>query len=122
MQIYPVKLTQDAIMVDVGSVATSLAATTGGADTSLEKNNVFAVQPKVYTQGSESDEAGTDTTISTAATLTAAITGFAIIATAGTATALYFEDYLLLGGFWALMFAGGAYFFLQFNEGRKSSA
>jgi hypothetical protein len=122
MQIYPVKLTQDAILVNVGSAASSLAATTGGADTSLEKNNVFALQPKVYTQNTDSDETGTNTSISTAATLTAAITGFAIIASVGTATSLYFEDYLLLGGFWVLMFGGGVYFFLQFNEGRKDQS
>lgn len=56
MEIYPVKLTQDAISVDVsGSVKSSTAATKGGSDTSLENNNVYGLEPKVYVEGS-SDE------------------------------------------------------------------
>lgn len=119
VQIYPVKLTQDAIMVDVGSVASTLAATRGGADTSLENNNVFALQPSVYLEGSDRDETVSPAGLSTAVTLTAAITAFAVVATAGTATALYFEDYILLGGFWVLMIGAGGYFAFQFNASRK---
>ena len=42
------RLLQDAIEVDVtGSAAQQ--ATLGGSDSSLEKNNVFGTEPKVYT-------------------------------------------------------------------------
>lgn len=55
LDIYPVKLTQDAIYVDVGSAASSRAyqTTRGGADSSIERNNVYALQPKSYIQGQD---------------------------------------------------------------------
>lgn len=52
MDVFPVKLTQQAILVDVSK--SSLVATRsdrGGAGTSLENNNVFTVQPNVYFEG-----------------------------------------------------------------------
>lgn len=53
-QIFPVKLAQEAIYVDV-SISTQkglkAAAGRGGAGTSIENNNVFAVQPTVYFEG-----------------------------------------------------------------------
>ncbi len=52
LQIYPVKLTQQAILVDVsGSTANINRSDRGGAGTSLENNNVFTVQPNVYFEG-----------------------------------------------------------------------
>jgi hypothetical protein len=121
MQIYPVQLTQDAIKVSLDSAASSMATTRGGSDSSLESNNVFATQPTVYLQGSDADEAG-GSALSTALTLTVAISCFAIIATAGTATALFYEDFVLLGAFWALLLVCGGYFAYQYLEGRKDSA
>ena len=55
LDIYPVKLTQDAIYVDVGAAASSRAyqSTRGGADSSIERNNVYALQPKSYIQGQD---------------------------------------------------------------------
>lgn len=55
LDIYPVKLTQDAIYVDVGAAASSRAyqTTRGGADSSIERNNVYALQPKSYIQGQD---------------------------------------------------------------------
>ncbi len=49
------KLTQDAIYVDVGAAASSRAyqSTRGGADSSAERNNVYALQPKSYIQGQD---------------------------------------------------------------------
>ena len=122
VQIFPVKLTQDNIMVNVNSSASRIANMRGGADTSLENNNVFAVQPSVYTQGSDVDD-GTGSapqTLSTVLTFTVAIAAFAITATAGTATALYYEDYVLLGGFWLLLAMGGTYFGFQYVQNKKS--
>lgn len=55
LDIYPIKLTQDAIYVDVGAAASSRAyqTTRGGADSSIERNNVYALQPKSYIQGQD---------------------------------------------------------------------
>lgn len=55
LDIYPIKLTQDAIYVDVGAAASSRAyqSTRGGADSSIERNNVYALQPKSYIQGQD---------------------------------------------------------------------
>lgn len=122
VQIYPVKLTKDAIQVSMEG-ATAMAPTRGGADTSLENNNVFAVQPTVYVEGSEAAEvmasetgAGGSGNLSTALTFTVAISAFGIVATAGTATALYYEDFILLGGFWAFMLAVGGFFAFQYAQ------
>ena len=59
MDIYPVKLTQDAIMVDVSGAATTKfqGAGRGGSDTSIDANNVFALQPRTYLEGSGPDGA-----------------------------------------------------------------
>ena len=55
LDIYPVKLTQDAIYIDVGAAASSRAyqSTRGGADSSAERNNVYALQPRSYIQGQD---------------------------------------------------------------------
>ena len=52
-QIYPVKLAQEAIYVDVSDSRYNNAVTRGrgGAGTSAENNNVFTVQPTVYFEG-----------------------------------------------------------------------
>ena len=57
MDIFPVKLTQDAIMVDVSGAATTKfqGAGRGGADTSIDANNVFALQPRTYLEGTGPD-------------------------------------------------------------------
>lgn len=57
-QIFPVKLAQDAISVDVSGsqFRNSGFINKGGANTSLENNNVFAVQPTVYFDGMDPAE------------------------------------------------------------------
>jgi hypothetical protein len=50
LEIFPVKLTQEAILVNVSTGKLGTAAK-GGAGTSIENNNVFAVQPTVYFEG-----------------------------------------------------------------------
>lgn len=53
MIVYPVKLESDAILVNVGSsTGASLAGTRGGAGTSSAGNNIYALQPQTYVQGS----------------------------------------------------------------------
>lgn len=117
LQIYPVKLTQDAIMVSVAGVS-GTAATRGGADTSLESNNVFALMPPSYVAGSDQDDVPASTSpidASTAATFSVAIAAFGIVAVAGTVTSFYFEDMVLLGAFWAVMLGFGGYFTWQYQ-------
>ena len=57
MDIFPVKMTQDAIMVDVSGAATTKFKGTGrgGSDTSIDANNVFALQPRTYLEGTGPD-------------------------------------------------------------------
>jgi hypothetical protein len=58
LQIFPVKLTQDFIAIDVSGARFRGPTYTnkGGADTSIENNNVFAVQPTVYFDGMDPAE------------------------------------------------------------------
>ena len=48
---------QDAILVDVSGAAStkfqSSGSGRGGSDTSIDANNVFALQPRVYVEGSD---------------------------------------------------------------------
>ena len=57
MDIFPVKITQEAILVDVSEAATTKfqGAGRGGSDTSIDANNVFALQPRQYLEGSGPD-------------------------------------------------------------------
>lgn len=51
-QIFPVKLTQEAIFVDVSTAQfRGPAGNRGGAGTSIDNNNVFTVGPTVYFDG-----------------------------------------------------------------------
>ncbi len=53
MVVYPVKLESEAILVNVGSSAGApLTSTRGGAGTSSARNNIYALQPQTYVQGS----------------------------------------------------------------------
>ncbi|KAK9831970.1 hypothetical protein WJX81_004286 [Elliptochloris bilobata] len=55
LDVFPVKLTQDAICIDVsGASTTKFQTTRGGSDTSIDNNNVFAVQPRVYLENESS--------------------------------------------------------------------
>lgn len=57
LDIYPVKMTQDAIMVDVTDAAsTKFKSSRGGSETSIDANNVFAIQPRVYVEGRDSPD------------------------------------------------------------------
>lgn len=50
LDVFPVKVTQEAISVDVGSasVTASSPAGKGGSDTSIDANNVFGVESRPY--------------------------------------------------------------------------
>lgn len=126
MEIYPIKLTQDAIMVDV-SRGTQAVIAKGGAGTSLENNNIFSVMPTVYFEGMDptKEEANVYQT-STApekidpvivVVATVALGTFAI---AGTAICVYLENLPLLGAFWAVL--GGGVGLAGYNYVNKNVA
>jgi hypothetical protein len=51
---------QDAILVDVSGAATTkfqMGTGRGGSDSSIDANNVFAIQPRVYVEGSDPEGA-----------------------------------------------------------------
>lgn len=131
LDIYPVKLTQDAIYVDVGAAASSRAyqSTRGGADSSAERNNVYALQPRSYIQGQDPSDpfsapdmttgpANTDP-FARVATLTVAIVGVGGSAVAGTAFCLYKENLIGLALFWGILFGASALFVIQYQNGIK---
>ena len=81
----------------------------GGAGTSLENNNVFTVQPTVYFEGM--DPARESASVYAAgpaapfnpAVLATGVIATGIVAVAGTGSAIYFENWLALGVFWAIL-------------------
>ncbi|KAL3159760.1 hypothetical protein ABBQ38_010166 [Trebouxia sp. C0009 RCD-2024] len=131
LDIYPVKLTQDAIYVDVGAAASSRAyqTTRGGADSSIERNNVYALQPKSYIQGQDPSDPFSDPDMTRdrpnedpfarVATITVAIVGVGGAAVAGTAFALYKENLIGLVIWWIILFGASALFVVQYQNGLK---
>lgn len=55
MDVFPVKLTQEAISVDVSAAAKVTSAPTGkgGFGSSIDNNNVFSVDSKPYYEGQD---------------------------------------------------------------------
>lgn len=69
------------------------ASTTGGSASSLENNNVFGIEPQMYlTTGEELDDSSGAVGKVDPATLAITTVAVAIIAVAGTATCLYYEN------------------------------
>jgi len=93
LEIYPVKLGQDSISVDISNSttrATSGNLTKGGADTSLENNNVYGLEPKVYVESVSPEEAASATSSTAIAQgATAAVGVLAVGAVAAVAFALF---------------------------------
>ncbi|KAK9803651.1 hypothetical protein WJX72_008276 [[Myrmecia] bisecta] len=122
MDIYPVKLTQDAILVDVSGAATTraYAVTKGGSDTSLENNNVYGLEPKVYLEGSDPldpiQTGGPKKASINPYTLVVGTLALAGTAVAGSALAIYFESFVALGIFWVALFGAVAAFVVQYNK------
>jgi nitrite reductase/ring-hydroxylating ferredoxin subunit len=96
MDVYPVKLTQQAISVDVsGSTGVATRQDRGGAGTSLENNNVFTVQPNVYFEGMDPSkeqasvyQEGPKEALNPAVAATTVL-AFGALAVAGTAVCAY---------------------------------
>ena len=119
LEVYPVKVTKDAIYVSFesgnqGGVQTMRSR--GGANTSLEDNNVFGLEPRVYIEGSEPGEQSIGKTTSTSSlrgmnpvTLLVGTIAVAIVAVSGTALAIYYESIPGLIVFWVVLFGIVAY-------------
>lgn len=101
LEIYPVKLTQEAIYVNVnGGYLGGLQqrGDRGGAGTSLENNNVFTVQPTIYFEGQDPtverasyylEPVGNKPNPLVAISTTV---GVGLLAVAGTAVGIYYEN------------------------------
>lgn len=119
LEIYPVKLAQDALYVDA-SRGTAFAGSRGGAGTSLENNNVFTVQPTVYFEGMDPTKETASVYADVAPTgainpavAIATTVGIGAVAVSGTALAIYNENVIALGVFWVVL--GGIVGVLGYN-------
>ena len=117
MEVFPVRVESNGTVIAVDFANSNLGAaaagdmdaertawtaptTSGGANTSVERNNVYGIEPRVYLQdGSEVRDASGKAKVDPA-TLTIGIVAIAIIAVAGTAVAISKES--IIGGvlFW----------------------
>eukprot|EP00240_Pyramimonas_obovata_P016134 CAMPEP_0118931932 /NCGR_PEP_ID=MMETSP1169-20130426/8719_1 /TAXON_ID=36882 /ORGANISM="Pyramimonas obovata, Strain CCMP722" /LENGTH=300 /DNA_ID=CAMNT_0006874509 /DNA_START=65 /DNA_END=967 /DNA_ORIENTATION=+ len=127
LEVFPVKIDGDTIYVDAansnlagtGFVVSETATTAGGADTSLENNNVFGIEPRMYLETGEeiTDEAsGPASNKLDPATLIISTLAVATIAVAGSATCLYYENLVALGVLWVVGFGVVAKFVLDFQN------
>ena len=87
LEIYPVKLEQEAISVDVsGSVkANTTQMTKGGSDTSLENNNVYGLEPRMYVEGADAEES----TVGKVASVGVSVLSVAALVAVGIAVVTY---------------------------------
>ncbi|KAG2431527.1 hypothetical protein HXX76_009541 [Chlamydomonas incerta] len=113
LEIYPVKLAQEAIYVDVSDSRYNNARGRGGAGTSAENNNVFTVQPTVYFEGMDpTKEAasllqdGNTGEGTNPLTVLIGIVALGMTAVAGTAFAIYYENLTALIAFWVVLGVG----------------
>lgn len=128
LEVFPIKVTDETILVDpyntnIGSEDTSDGAATpttrGGATSSAERNNVFGIEPQMYLTTGEEIDMEQDTFGNSKldpATLAISTVAVAIVAVAGTATCLYYENVYALAAFWIVGFSGAAYFVVQNSD------
>ena len=133
LDIFPVRVTQEAISVDAATSSGSgsgsaVPSTRGGADSSIDRNNVYAISPKTYTSdddfyapskasgGASSSSGGGADIGATAATITSVV---AVVATgaAGTAVAIYKD--LGVAAILAVWVAVGAATFAYSRSGKE---
>lgn len=116
MEVFPVEVRDDGIYVDAknGSLGPDFVAPIGlgGSNTSLENNNVFAVETPIYVEGEEdgsgASSAGASSSKMDASQLGGLVAVAGVVAVAGTGACLYFENYIALGALWIAGFAGAA--------------
>lgn len=110
LEVYPVKTTEDGIYVSFkGGSQGGVGAmkSKGGANTSLEDNNVFGLEPKMYSdevQGANVGKSASKLSDLNPATLLIATIAIGIVSVAGTAAAIYFESIPGLIAFWVVLF------------------
>eukprot|EP01025_Chloroclados_australasicus_P054092 TRINITY_DN640_c0_g1_i1.p1 TRINITY_DN640_c0_g1~~TRINITY_DN640_c0_g1_i1.p1 ORF type:complete len:310 (-),score=54.91 TRINITY_DN640_c0_g1_i1:235-1164(-) len=120
LEIYPISVIDDTVYVNVsgGTLGgVSSVPTRGGTTTSVEQNNVFGLQPQMYVEGGE-EKGAFD--VSSFATLVVSFTAVTLIGTVGTAVSLFYEDYVLLGLFWAVLVAVCGFFGFQYIAAKRS--
>ena len=122
MEIFPVALAGGAVCVDpsAGSLRSrgitySIKTMKGGFGTSAEDNNVFGVEPAMYLEGTEpgtavaEEDGGAGAGKLNPVVVISSTLAVAIVAVAGTATALYYESLPALAAIWVSLFSGVAY-------------
>lgn len=127
MEVYPVKVEDGIVSIDMANtnLATlapeeldnvTKAVTRGGANTSLENNNVYGIEPRMYLEtGEEITEKSGKAKIAPA-TIVIGTVAVAIIAIAGTAFALSKESIPGVIAVWVALFAPVAYFVAKFGD------
>lgn len=93
------RLPTSALAVSFRRAAGRSRNTKGGADTALENNNVYALEPKAYVEGTDPSDpmnleaAGAGTTMAAnAATIIVSFVGVGILAVGGTAFFIFYEN------------------------------
>lgn len=116
LELFPLKVEGDEVKVEVRDAVRRYPD--GGVRSSLERNNVFGIEPPMYYEdGTYVDDAGTTRKVAISpTTIITATVAVAIIAVAGTATCLYFESIPALVAFWAVGFAITAKLVIDLNN------
>lgn len=114
LNVYPVLIDQETIFVDITTGTTKNAK--GGAGTSMEENNIYGIEPKVYLEGTNPDDDlknpdkivknRTENVVTSPSTLI----GFGLVSTGGTALLLYYENFTALIIFWIILFSIFAFY------------
>jgi hypothetical protein len=110
MLIYPTQIKDGSIFVDI-AVGGTAKIIKGGVGTSLESSNVYGLEPRVYLDGTDPDDPTnnslslTKSTAGEAVTFVVSLIGLGILATAGTAFFLFYENFTALIIFWILTFS-----------------
>jgi len=112
MEVFPVRVDEAASTISVAFGSSNLSAlgldgsststTSGGVETSIERNNVYGIEPRVYLQdGSDADDQGASLRAGAKpATIIAGTLAVGIIAVVGTAVAISKESIAGLVIFW----------------------
>ena len=114
MEVFPCLARPDGVYVDVknGSLGPDFVApaTKGGSNTSLENNNVYAVEPQMVVVGADGKEIAVDDDGESGmskmdpGTLAISIAGVGALALGGSAVCVFYENYVGLGLFWLVGF------------------
>lgn len=129
MEVFSVKIDGDIIYVDTANtnlsdsdfVSSATATTLGGADTSLENNNVFGIEPRMYLEtGEELIEKSDGSKKLEPSTLIVSTLAIGAVAVAGSATCLYYENLVALGALWVVGFGIVAKFVLDYQNVESS--